>query len=82
MKRLATFFVIICSVAALYAQLNNMAGVVAGKIVDAANPTASGDVWGADFEGMDAWFSRVGYRGAFRPNENGVVVAGGKLIPK
>jgi urease beta subunit len=38
--------------------------------VDAVNPTASGDVWGADFVGMDPWFSRVGYRGAFRPNEN------------
>ena len=38
--------------------------MVADAGIDVANPTASGDVWGADFEGMDAWFSRVGYRGA------------------
>ncbi len=38
--------------------------------VDAANPTASGDVYGADFTGMDAWFTIVDYIGAFKPNEN------------
>ncbi|HER10141.1 MAG TPA: T9SS type A sorting domain-containing protein [Bacteroides sp.] len=38
--------------------------------VDAVNPTASGDVSGADFTGMDDWFTVVGYRGAFKPNEN------------
>jgi len=44
--------------------------IVSNVGVDATNPTASGDVWGADFEGLDPWFSRVGYRGAFKPNEN------------
>jgi len=43
---------------------------VADVGVDAANPTASGDVYGADFSGMDAWFTTVGYKGAFAPNEN------------
>ena len=43
---------------------------VADVGVDAVNPTASGDVYGADFAEMDAWFSVVGYRGAFKPNEN------------
>jgi hypothetical protein len=43
---------------------------VADAGVDAANPTASGNVYGADFAGMDAWFSAVGYKGAFAPNEN------------
>lgn len=38
--------------------------------VDAVNPTASGNVLGASFEGMDAWFTTVSYRGAFAPNEN------------
>jgi hypothetical protein len=43
---------------------------VADVGVDAENPTASGDVTGAVFEGMDAWFQVVGYKGAFAPNEN------------
>ena len=43
---------------------------VADAGVDAANPTASGDIYGADFTGMDAWFTTVGYKGAFAPNEN------------
>ncbi len=38
--------------------------------VDATNPTASGDVYGANFDGMDAWFDVVTYRGAFEPNQN------------
>jgi hypothetical protein len=38
--------------------------------VDAVNPTASGNVLGASFEGLDAWFTTVSYRGAFAPNEN------------
>ncbi len=43
---------------------------VADAGVDAANPTASGDVWGADFTGMDAWFEAVPYKGAFEPKQN------------
>ncbi len=38
--------------------------------VDASNPTASGNVAGADYSGLDAWFSKVGFKGAFTPNEN------------
>jgi Secretion system C-terminal sorting domain len=38
--------------------------------VDASNPTASGDVWGTDFTGMDVWFETVSYKGAFEPNQN------------
>lgn len=40
----------------------------AGVLAD--NPTPTGDVYNADFDGMDEWFSRVGYKGAFKPNEN------------
>jgi hypothetical protein len=43
---------------------------VADVGVDATNPTASGDVAGSDFAGLDAWFEAVGYKGAFAPNEN------------
>jgi hypothetical protein len=43
---------------------------VADVGVDADNPTASGDISGASFDGMDAWFETVSYRGAFAPNEN------------
>ena len=38
--------------------------------VDAENPTASGDIRGADFTGLDEWFTRVGYKGAFAQNKN------------
>jgi hypothetical protein len=38
--------------------------------VDATNPTASGNIYGAGFTGMDPWFTAVGYKGAFKPNEN------------
>ncbi len=38
--------------------------------VDADNPTASGDISGADFSGLDAWFTRVTYKGAFDAGEN------------
>ncbi len=38
--------------------------------VDADNPTASGDISGADFSGLDAWFTRVTYKGAFDLGEN------------
>lgn len=44
--------------------------IVADAGVDAANPTASGDVYGAEFAGMDEWFQVVSYKGAFKPNEN------------
>jgi len=50
-----------------FATAGNM---VADAGVDAANPTASGNVYGADFTGMDTWFMEVGYKGAFAPNEN------------
>ncbi len=53
--------------AAYFATAGNEASDVG---VDATNPTASGDVYGADFTGMDAWFTITGYRGAFKPNEN------------
>lgn len=43
---------------------------VADVGVDTENPTASGDVWGASFAGMDEWFEVVDYKGAFKPNEN------------
>jgi len=53
--------------------------------VDAINPTASGDVYGADFAGLDAWFEVVGFRGAFRPNENwasGWTLSLGEVVAK
>jgi hypothetical protein len=53
--------------AAYFESAGNMASDVG---VDADNPTASGDVYGTSFEGMDAWFQSVGYKGAFAPNEN------------
>lgn len=58
---------------------------VADVGVDAANPTASGNIYGADFTGMDPWFAVVGYRGAFRPNENwaaGWSLSLGDVVPK
>lgn len=38
--------------------------------VDADNPTASGNTLGAVFDGLDEWFIRSDFRGAFKPNEN------------
>jgi len=52
------------------AYFESAGNTVADVGVDAVNPTASGDVYGASFDGMDAWFNVVGYKGAFRPNEN------------
>jgi hypothetical protein len=52
------------------AYFGSAGNTVADVGVDAENPTASGDVAGATFEGLDAWFQVVGYKGAFRPNEN------------
>ncbi len=43
---------------------------VASVGVDAANPTAAGDISGADFTSMDSWFTQVTYKGAFDLNEN------------
>jgi hypothetical protein len=43
---------------------------VADMGVLASNPTPTGDVYGAEYDGMDAWFQRVGYKGAFKPNQN------------
>lgn len=53
--------------AAYFESAGNM---VADVGVDADNPTASGDVAGTSFEGLDPWFNVVGYKGAFSPNEN------------
>lgn len=53
--------------AAYFASAGNTAADVG---VDAANPTASGNISGADFTGLDAWFDGVTYKGAFEPNEN------------
>lgn len=52
------------------AYFESAGNTVADAGVDAVNPTASGDVAGTDFEGLDTWFQVVGYKGAFRPNEN------------
>jgi len=52
------------------AYFGSAGNTVADVGVDADNPTASGDVTGATFEGMDSWFEVVSYRGAFKPNEN------------
>jgi hypothetical protein len=52
------------------AYFESAGNTVADVGVDAVNPTASGDVAGTDFEGLDTWFQVVGYKGAFRPNEN------------
>ncbi|MGW8316664.1 MAG: T9SS type A sorting domain-containing protein [Bacteroidales bacterium] len=52
------------------AYFESAGNVVADAGVDADNPTASGDVTGASFDGMDDWFQVVGYKGAFEPNEN------------
>jgi hypothetical protein len=47
------------------------AGNVATSVgVDADNPTASGDILGADFTGFNTWFTQVDYKGAFAPNQN------------
>ena len=51
--------------AAYFEDAGNMAADVG---VDAVNPTASGDISGASFDGMDAWFETVSYKGAFAPN--------------
>ncbi len=53
--------------AAYFATAGN---TVADVGVDAANPTASEDINGADFTGLDGWFARVSYQGAFAPNVN------------
>ncbi len=40
-------------------------------VVTADNPTTGGNVYNiADFEGMDSWFERVNYVGAFAPSSN------------
>ena len=52
---------------AYFATAGNEAGDAG---VDADNPTASGNILGADFTGMDAWFEIVDYRGAFGPENN------------
>jgi hypothetical protein len=52
------------------AYFESAGNVVSDVGVDADNPTASGDVTGPSFEGLDEWFQVVGYKGAFRPNEN------------
>jgi hypothetical protein len=53
--------------AAYFETAGNMA---ADAGVDAVNPTASGDVRGAEFDGLDSWFEVVDYKGAFKPEEN------------
>ncbi len=53
--------------------------------VDATNPTASGNILGAVFTDMDAWFTPVGFKGAFKPNENwasGWSLSLGEVVPK
>ena len=43
-------------------------------VVTADNPTAGGDIFHiAGFEGMDTWFERVNYVGAFAPSSNWAV---------
>lgn len=52
------------------AYFGSAGNLVADVGVDAENPTAGGDVAGTSFDGLDTWFQVVGYKGAFRPNEN------------
>ncbi|MEZ5069723.1 MAG: T9SS type A sorting domain-containing protein [Bacteroidales bacterium] len=52
------------------AYFTSAGNLVADAGVDASNPTASGDIRGAVFSGMDAWFTQVDYKGAFGYEEN------------
>jgi len=55
---------------AFAAYFETAGNLVADVGVDAANPTASGNLLGADFSGMDEWFVPVDFKGAFGPNQN------------